>query len=411
MTCCAASISNATLIKGPQIYVENKIIDDGEIVIAADEIVAVSNKAAKKLDGKKVIELPENWAILPGFVDMHVHGAGGADVMDATPEALAIISQALIHEGVTSFVAATMSASAAEIEHAINAAKNFKKQQETVLTEAKTQFSQAELLGLNLEGPFVSPLMAGAQKHDVIIDPDLALLQKWVTLGDGIIKVVTLAPEPRFENDERGYAMVKYLRGQKIIAAIGHSNATFAEAEIAIKAGCTHVIHVFNAMRALHHREPGLIVALLLNSNVKLEVIADGMHLHPAILQLILRCVGSDRIILITDAMRAKGMPKGESELGGQKIIVTDRGARLENGTLAGSVLTMPAAIANMMQATDSTLFDCMKMACVNPAKQVGVFDRKGSIEIGKDADLVVLDDKLQLRMCIARGRIAIDNR
>jgi N-acetylglucosamine-6-phosphate deacetylase len=342
---------------------------------------------------------------------MHIHGAGGADVMDAKPEALATISQTLIREGVTSFVAATMSASAAKIEHAINIAKNFKKQQEATATDANTQFSRAELLGLNLEGPFVSPLMAGAQKREVIIDPDLALLQKWVTLGAGIIRVVTLAPEPRFENDERGYAMVKYLREQKIVAAIGHSNATFAEAEIAIQAGCTHVIHVFNAMRALHHREPGLIAALLLHNSVKLEVIADGLHLHHAILQLILRCVGSDRIILVTDAMRAKGMPKGESELGGQKIIVTDRGARLEDGTLAGSVLTMPVAIANMMQATGCTLFDCMKMASANPAKQVGVFDRKGSIAVGKDADLIVLDEKQQLRICIAMGKIAFDNR
>jgi N-acetylglucosamine-6-phosphate deacetylase len=227
-------------------------------------------------------------------------------------------------------------------------------------------------------------------------------MQHWQALSNQLIKLVTLAPE------ETGcMALIEYLVKENIIASLGHTNATYAEAKAAIAAGCSHATHLFNAMRGLHQREPGAVTAALLSPAVMVELILDGLHLHPAVVDLTFRVKGKDQIVLVTDAMRAKCMADGCYDLGGQSVQVTQGQAQLQDGTLAGSTLKMASALRNMMTFTGCSLRDVIKMTAENPARALGVFANKGSIGVGKDADLVVLDEALQVVMTVCAGQVA----
>jgi len=386
---------NHILLKGVQIYADDQIINDGYIKIKDQNILEIGSlNELSNIESFHVIEIPAHFKAVPGFIDVHIHGVAGADTMDATKEALDTMVAALPKEGTTSFLATTMTQEGKQIENAlINAGQYIEEQQAN---------GHAEILGLHLEGPFVNAKMAGAQPIQHIIDPDLALFKEWQKLTNGHIKLVTLAPE-----QPGGLDMIRYLKANGIVASLGHTDATYNEVCEAIGAGANHVTHLFNQMKGLHHREPGVVGAAFLHDELKAEIIVDGVHVRPEMVNLAFKQKKSDGLILITDSMRAKCLKNGQYDLGGQEVAVKDGKAVLEDGTLAGSILKLGQAVKNIISYTDCSLDEAIEMASVNPAKQLNIYDRKGSLTVGKDADIVILDENMEVYMTFCRGAIA----
>lgn len=389
-------VQQKLLITNSKIYTEHGEINNGFIKIEYGKIteVDVMENLITNTDEFDVIELPSNYHVIPGMIDVHIHGVHGVDAMDATVEALDTMTTTLPQEGTTSFLATTMTQAPTLIEKAlVNTADYMNKHQ----TGGKS-----EILGIHLEGPFINGNKAGAQPLEHIIDPNLDLFKKWQMRADGNIKLVTLAPE-----QPGGLEFIKYLDENGVVASIGHSNATYDQVNEAIKAGVTHITHLFNQMSGLHHREPGIVGAALLNDKLMVEMIADGIHVRPEMIQIALKQKSADQLLIITDSMRAKCLKNGTYDLGGQKVSVQNDTATLTDGTLAGSVLKMNQAFKNMLTYTNCSIKQGVQMASENPAKQLNVFDRKGSITVGKDADLVVLDENLDVSSTFCRGNLA----
>ncbi|MDP4084870.1 MAG: N-acetylglucosamine-6-phosphate deacetylase [Bacillota bacterium] len=383
------------LLKNLHICTADKTIENGFIKIEDQKILEiglVSN--LENIDGFEVVEIPYRYVAVPGFIDVHIHGVNGADVMDATTEALNNMVSTLPGEGTTSFLATTITQSSSEIEKALLNARQY-------IENCQIE-GQAEILGIHLEGPFVNTKMAGAQPKEHIIDPNLEVFKKWEAISNKHIKLVTLSPER-----PGGLDLIRYLKDQSIVASIGHSDATYNEVMDAIDAGANHVTHLFNQMKGLHHREPGVVGAAFLHNELKAELIVDGIHVRPEMVKLAYKQKGNSGIILITDAMRAKCLKNGKYNLGGQEVFVGEGKAVLEDGTLAGSILKLSQGIKNMLSYTGCTLHDVVQMASVNPAKQLNIFNRKGSIAIGKDADIVILNENMDIYMTYCRGKLA----
>jgi N-acetylglucosamine-6-phosphate deacetylase len=374
---------------------ENEVAESIYIYLENGKIQEIGpiNTLPAYLNNKEKIEILENQTIVPGFIDVHIHGAAGADTMDATIEALETMAMALPAEGTTSFLATTITQKHENIENALKNAADYRKSHNTA--------GKAEILGVHLEGPFINSKRAGAQPKEYIINPDIAVFQHWQELADGSIKLVTVAPEL-----ENGTNFVSYLHDNGVVASIGHSDAVYDEIEQAVQAGARQVTHMFNGMRGIHHREPGVAGSALLFKELMVELIADGIHVRPEMMKLVIHAKGTDGMILITDAMRAKCLKNGIYDLGGQDVSVADGKALLADGTLAGSILKMNDSIKNILHAADITLMEAVKMASVNPAKQLNAYDRKGSISVGKDADLAILTSDYQVEMTICRGEL-----
>jgi N-acetylglucosamine-6-phosphate deacetylase len=383
------------LLKGIQIYSEKVKLENGYIKMKDQKIVEFGPlEELDQEDSFEIVEIPSNYKAIPGFIDVHIHGVGGADVMDATKEALDTMTNTLPGEGTTSFLATTMTQSSTEIEKALTNAGDYIKEQQAR--------GKAEILGIHLEGPFVNAKRAGAQPLDHIIDPNLEIFKRWHSLSKENIKLVTMAPE-----QPGGLELVRYLKENGVIASVGHSDATYEEVSGAIEAGVNHVTHLFNQMRGLHHREPGVVGAAFLHDELKTEIIADGVHVRPEMVKLAYQQKGNEGVILITDSMRAKCLKNGQYDLGGQDVTVEDGKAVLSDGTLAGSILKLGNAVKNILAYTGCSLEDAIEMASVNPAKQLKIFDKKGSIAKGKDADIVILDENLDVFMTVCRGTLA----
>lgn len=386
--------STGLLFTNVQIFAEEEIISEGSLL--------VENGIIKKIftNGYKHNELPENIEIIdgrqlnliPGFIDGHIHGAAGADAMDATPTALDTIASALPEEGTTSFLATTMTQSPENIEKALENIANY-----------ANKPGQAELIGIHLEGPFLEKSKAGAQPIEYIIKPDIATFKEWQALSEDQIRTITLAPE----HDVDG-SFIRYLTEQGINVSAGHTAIDFQGTKQAVSHGVRQLTHLCNAMTGIHHRDIGAVGASFQLEELHVEVIADGIHISPEMLQIVYDNVGTERINLITDAMRAKYLEPGEHELGGQPVIVTEDRAVLKNGgSLAGSILKMNDGAQNMLKLNGVSLTNIIEMASVNPAKQIGLFESKGSIAEGKDADLLLVDEHLNIKYTICRGVIA----
>lgn len=320
--------------------------------------------------------------LVPGFIDSHIHGAGGADTMDGG-DALSIISKALVQEGTTSFLATTMTQSADNIKRALGAVKD---------TEGG-----ARLLGVHLEGPFISDKHIGAQPREFIKKPDIEFFRELQTSSGGMIKIVTLAPE------EDG-GLVEYLSSHGVIPSAGHSGATCAQIANAMEKGLSRVTHTFNAQTPLHHREVGVVGAALLCDGLYCEVIADTVHVSVPALKLLIKNKPKDKLVLITDAIRAKGLPDGISELGGQTVYVRDGTARLRDGTLAGSVLKMNEAVKNLVTKCGTDIGYAVDCASYNPAKSLGL-DDCGIIKEGARADFTLLDNNFEVMLTVVGGK------
>jgi N-acetylglucosamine-6-phosphate deacetylase len=382
------------LLKNANIHTGEEELQNTSIYISDGKIVEIGGYEALKgkSENSKVIDCKGLGWLLPGMIDVHIHGANGHDVMDATGKALSEVCAVLPKEGTTSYLATTMTHTESNIERALENVSAFRKNDKK---------SGAEILGIHLEGPFINQEKRGAQLAEHVQIPNVEKFQRWYTLSGESIKLITMAPEK-----DRGFALLKYLKELGITVSMGHSNGTFTEISDAIAQGVTHATHLYNGMSGVHHRDPGVAGAALLSQAVMVELILDGFHLTPEIADLTYRLKGADKMLLITDAMRAKYLEDGTYDLGGQEVCVKDGKAENREGSLAGSTLKMIDARKNFAQWIDSDLSVLTKITSVNPAKQIGVYDRKGSIHPGKDADIILVGDSGDVALTICRGEI-----
>lgn len=383
-----------TLISGLQIIAENETHKHGGVLIEEASIFAVLTKEqCESAAVDKHISYSEDHCLIPGMIDLHIHGAAGVDVMDGTPESLTTLCETLPQEGTTTFLATTMTMAQEKIEQSIKNVANYIE---------NTSTNGAKIAGLHLEGPFISKERLGAHSQEFVKEPDEQLFDRWQKIANNHIRMVTLAPEVKNVN-----SFIEHIVKQGVVAAIGHTNATMKQTHAAIKAGCKHATHLFNAMSGVHHRDPGAAAAILAEPKLLAELIVDGYHLCPEIVDMTYRIKGSDSLCLVTDSMRAKCLAAGEYELGGHQVFVKEGQARLADGVLAGSVLKMCDAARNMMDYTHCTIEDLVKLTSVNPAKQIGIYNQKGSIHPGKDADLVVLNKNKEVVLTLCSGQIS----
>lgn len=359
----------------------------GNLIIEDGKIASLGNESAQGL-----MELPENYTVIPGFIDEHIHGAMGSDAMDGTFKDLSTIAKALASEGTTGFLATTMTQSPENICHALNAVKEYREQNPE---------EGAEILGVHLEGPFIAKEHVGAQPIEYVQKPLVETFKVYEEASGNNIKIVTLAPEV-----EGAENLIKYLVSKHIVASVGHTGATYEDVKRAIAAGASNATHTYNAMKGVHHREVGTVGATFLFDEINAEIICDGIHVSAPAIQLLYKNKPHNKFTLITDAMRAKHMPDGMYELGGQPVIVKNNEARLENGTLAGSVLKMNLAVKNVMKFLNLPLEEVVKYATINPARNLHIDSEVGSIKVGKRANLVVVDENLNVIMTIRDGKV-----
>lgn len=327
----------------------------------------------------------DEYYLVPGFIDQHIHGAAGFDFMDASNEALEGISKALLMEGTTSFLGTTMTQSDENITKALD---------NLIIKET----SGANLVGVHLEGPFINLKLKGAQPGEYVIPADVEKFKKWNKNNN--IKIISMA----VENDSN-YELTKYAVKNNIVVSQAHTDATHKESNGAVELGARGFTHAYNAMSKLHHRDIGVVGTMLINNNAYAELICDKIHVSEEAVKLLYKNKGKDNIILITDSMRAKYLPEGKSELGGQDVFVKGDTATLVDGTLAGSILKMNVGVKNMMEINGIPLYEAVQMASTNPAVNLGLTN-KGLIKEGFDADLTVLDKDLNVVMTIVNGKI-----
>ncbi len=330
----------------------------------------------------QVIDAP-GLLVAPGFIDVHVHGAGGAMCESGDADAIETISSTLARFGTTGFLATIATLAPDALRAAVHA-----------VAAAAGHEPGARILGIHLEGPYLSPLRAGAQAVPWMRAPSIEELDALQDLSGGMIRLVTVAPEL-----EGAIPFIHAARARGVTVSAGHSNATQAEMELAVEAGVRHVTHLFNAMRELHHREPGILGVALTDDRLSTELICDGHHLSKQAVDIALRCKPPDKTVLITDAVAALGLPDGEYEMFGVGCVVAAGAVRLQaSGQLAGSCLTLDRAVQNLHRwKPELPLIDLLHMASWAPARVVGLDDRRGTIEPGKEADLVLLDRNLQV--------------
>lgn len=342
---------------------------------------------ADQTSGHEIIDA-DGMYVSPGFIDIHIHGYVGEDTSDGTQAGVSKIAASLPENGVTAFLPTTMTVSWEEIEQAFAVVRDL------MPKSREAGFQGSEILGCHAEGPFINPERKGAQAATHILAPDA---QKVLPHRD-VVKVITMAPEM-----PGGIDFIKTLTTQSdIVVSIGHTSATFEQAKEAIEAGASHITHLFNAMTGLNHRNPGVVGAAL-TSDVTTELIADAFHVHPGLFPMLTDAKG-EKLVLVTDCTRAGGLPDGEYTLGGQPIFVKGIECRLADGTIAGSVLHLNDAVRNLHKYGNISLSQAVHAASLSPARAIGVADRKGSLESGKDADIIIMDGDCRVRATFVRG-------
>ena len=375
-----------TYIIGGKIVLPEAVIE-GKALAYSEETGKISGVVDTVPAEAKTIDACGNY-VAPGLVDIHIHGYLGEDTCDAKPEGIKKMAYGVALNGVTSFLPTTMTVAKSEIIDALNAVRAVKE-------ESKT-WDGAEILGVHAEGPFINPSKKGAQAEENILVPDADFILE----NADIITSVTLAPE--MDPDHK--CIKKLAKESNVLVSMGHTDAKFEEAMSAARDGVNHATHLFNAMSALAHRNPGVVGAALASENVSVEVIADTFHINPGLYSIVAKVKG-DKMVLITDCTRAGGMPDGEYDLGGQPIFLKGIECRLADGTIAGSVLKLNHAVRNVLANTTLPVNEVFKMASLNPATSIHAADRIGSLEEGKDADIIIVDNDINVLRTIKKGR------
>ena len=379
-----------------------KAIVNGKIILP-DEILENSALLfSDKIEGiVNATEIPKEAEIIdakggyvaPGLIDMHIHGYLGKDVCDGEEESIKIISQGLIANGVTAYCPTTMTVDMKVIKKALEVCRSLK--------EESKNWAGSEILGCHAEGPFISESKKGAQDPKYILKPDAEFVKEYAD----IISVITLAPE----TDTEDFAAIKEIAEKtKVVVSMGHTSADYDTALNSTKVGVKHVTHLFNAMTPLAHRAPGVVTAAL-NSNASCELIVDTFHVNPAFYDMLYTLKGR-KLVFITDCLPAGGLPYGEYTLGGAKIIYRDIVCRLEDGTVAGSVLKLNKGVWNVYTNSNIPLNECVNGASLNPATTLGTADKKGSLNVGKDADIIITDAEFNIEKTIKKGEIKYES-
>ena len=359
-------------------------------VLLYDEKVAGIVEPGETPEGVELIDAKGHY-VIPGLVDMHIHGYLGEDASDGSYEGLRTMARGVARNGVTSFLPTTMTVSYEELRQA------FAQIRRAMEESRLANWDGAAVVGANAEGPFINVAKKGAQAGEHVKPGDPAFLKEYAD----VIRVFTIAPEVEGNLD----CIREMARDTSMLISMGHTAANFDQAQAGIEAGVRHVTHLFNAQTGLLHRDPGVVGAALLDSRVSCELIADTFHVHKALFQLVASLKG-EQMVLITDCTRAGGLADGEYTLGGQPIFVKGIECRLKDGTIAGSVLKLNEAVRNVLANTDLTVSQAVNMASLNPARRIGLSASKGSIEVGKDADFAIVDDAFDVQATILGGRV-----
>ncbi|MBP1524967.1 MAG: N-acetylglucosamine-6-phosphate deacetylase [Spiroplasma ixodetis] len=393
-------MSKILVLNNAKIISIKKIINNGFLVIKDNLIFQINEgKYNYEFQDAQVIEC-HNQTIIPGFIDLHVHGGYGYSLMDGTIESINNFAKLVPKEGVTKFCYATVTASKKEIDNILSVFAKYMK------TENKG--NKARIIGAYLEGPFISELQKGAHTPSLLHVPDLNLVKSWNIISNKNLKFIVYAPEidPNLNNKNSNF--ISSLIKNNIIPSVGHSNATFKEITKTIEYGLTHITHLYNAMSPYNHRDPGVVPASLYYDQLVTELICDGIHVDIDILAITYKIKGADGICMITDAMSAKGQSDGKYLLGPLPVIKSNNKVTVEaTGKLAGSIATMIAGFKNLLKITNNNWQDCIKMASYNSAKQVGIANKTGDIVIGKLADIIVLTKNNDIFLTICEGKIA----
>jgi N-acetylglucosamine-6-phosphate deacetylase len=382
-----------TIITAARLVTPVEWIEAPVVVIEDGHIASLASRTATQIPEGRRLDF-QDLILAPGFIDIHIHGGAGRDVMEADDSALAQIERQLTQHGVTAYLPTTVTASQEKILKALDGLGKL------IAMENKNP-GRAVPLGIHLEGPFISHEKRGVHPTQDLVLPSRQTFDRFWQASAGTIRMMTIAPELPGAAET-----IRHARTLGVHSSLGHSNATYQEAQSGISAGADHATHTFNAMRALDHRDPGIAGAVMENDELTADIIADGIHVHPSVLKLFLRAKGADRAILITDAISATDMPDGIYSLGGLEVQVSNGRCEYQ-GKLAGSVLTLDRAIRNVMAFAGWQLQQAIKLATLNPAQRLGISDQRGLLAPGRRADLVVLTPEGQVVQTIIGGEIA----
>ena len=376
-------------IKNGKLILEDAVVS-GKAVLYTDKIVGIVDENEIPADAT-VIDA-EGGYIAPGLIELHIHGYLGKDVCDASEESIRIISKGLLENGVTGYLPTTMTVDMEVIKGAIESVRG-------LMAESRTpEFDGTQILGVHAEGPFISESKKGAQDPRYILKPDA----DFVKANADVIRVITLAPE----EDDADFSQIKRITTETdVVVSMGHTSADYDTALAGVKAGVRHTTHLFNAMTPLTHRGPGVVGAALNSDEVSCELIVDTHHVNAALFETVYKLKGR-KLVAITDCLPAGGLPEGEYTLGGAKIIYKNDLCRLEDGTIAGSVLRLNKGVWNIYTNSKIPLNECVNCASLNPATTLGIQDKKGSIKEGKDADFVILDNDFNVKKTIIGGKV-----
>jgi len=375
------------------IWTPAEIVEHGTVVVDDDGHIAYVGpmESAPRVNGLRLDM--RNRIVAPGLIDVHTHGGKGVTFGQRGHIAadLATYAQWVVSTGVTGFLCSVEASDRKQLLEIVSETAD--------VLEAGVQGAQP--LGIHLEGPYLNPDKKGAFDSHWLRKPSLDEVDDLLRAGRGWVRQMTLAPEL-----PNALQVAARLRAAGVVAAMGHTNADYDTASAALRSDFTHVTHTFNAQRGFQHREPGVFGAILNSEHVTAEMIADGVHLHPGAMKVVMRCLSSQRVVLITDAMAGAGLADGEYELAGQKVLVNDMHATLADGTLAGSVATLNQCVRNVHQLVGVPLREALQMASLNPARCMGFADRLGSLTLGKDANLIVIDEDMHVQLTMVRGKL-----
>ena len=379
------------IIDNVYVYTANKIFVKGGIVLDGDKIMRVyEEEDAPKLTGN-VIDGKGNYAI-PGLIDLHFHGCKGDDFCDGDKDAIGRIAEYEASVGVTAIAPATMTLPVEELEQILHTAAEYKKETKDC--------RKADFLGINMEGPFISPAKKGAQDARNILPCSVEICDRFLKASEGLVKFIGIAPE----ESEHAAEFIREVH-ERVNISLAHTNADYDTAMEACRAGANHAVHLYNAMPAFTHRAPGVVGAVFDNKDVMAEIICDGIHIHPSVVRATFQMMGADRMILISDSMRATGMPDGQYTLGGLDVKVVGRLATLvSDGAIAGSATNLMDCMRTVVKKMDLPLETAVACATINPARSLGVEEQYGSLEAGKKAHVVLLDQDLELKAVIKDG-------